>query len=430
MLGAPSSARVQARCTSIDGLAVAVLSAEGGRRAADPLFFIPGGPGQSGLAAFAQVAGAFELVRRHRDIVVVDPRGTGASEPLTCGTEVPDDLRSKGALEQLRACAAELGDKPRRINTANAVRDLDNVRRALGYDTIDVYAASYGTRVAQDLARSSPMVVRAMILDGVLAPESSIGGDQAVSAERALDAVWRRCQETADCAERYGDVRATALRLSGRLGQGEIGWHVDIRNPTSGDAQVIHLDRRLFEDTVRNALYQSELVALLPKLLYDADHGDVGGLARLAALLRDSLDEAVNPLVYLSVVCAEDVPFLRPSESGVLFRARFPELAEACKAWPVTPADAAMKTPVDTDVPMLLISGASDPVTPPSEADKVAAHAKRARKVVLADHGHIGVVRGCVPRLVADFLDAPEMLDVSCAARTAVLPLFNGANGP
>ena len=413
-LGGPStSARVQARCTSIDGLRVAVLAAEGGRLAADPLFFIPGGPGQSGFSAFAQVAGAFALVRRHRDIVVVEPRGVGASQPLVCSTPLPDDLGSPEALARLATCAAELGDARGLIHTRAAVGDLERVRRALGYAAINVYGASYGTRVALQLARTRPEVVRALVLDGVIAPETSLGTEQARATERAFEGVAKRAGMS---------LSVPAVR----------GGGVEVRHPVTGEPTRVVLDERTIADTLRMMLYQSELAALVPWVLEEARRGNPLPLATQAALARASLEDAVNPLVYLSVVCSEDVPFLAPDDHAGWFASRVEELVAACKTWPVTQADPALKQPVDTDVPMFLLSGAVDPVTPPVEAEKVAAHAKNARHLVLAEQGHIGVVRGCVPRLVAEFIDEPTAgnLDTSCAARTHALPFFSGPNGP
>ncbi len=412
--GSSSSARVQARCTSIDGLKVAVLHAEGGLRAPDPLFFIPGGPGQSAFAAFAQVAGAFALIRRHRDIVIVEPRGVGESEPLVCSAPLPDDLRSPDALSRLRTCAAELGDKPSFINTNAAVRDLEMVRGALGYGAINLYGASYGTRVALQVAKARPDLTRSLVLDGVIAPETSLGVDQAKATQQAFEAMAKRAGFTTPS---FSPPRAT----------------LEVRHPVSGEPTRIELDERLVQDTLRMMLYQSELTALIPRVLEEAASGNLVPLATQAMLARASVEEAVNPLVYLSVVCAEDIPFLRPGDdAGGPFASRITELVEACKSWPVARADMALKQSVETSAPMFLVSGAADPVTPPSEAEKVATHAKHARHLVLADQGHIGIVRGCVPRLVADFIDDPMAteLDTSCAARTSALPFFKGANGP
>ncbi|MEZ0314246.1 MAG: alpha/beta fold hydrolase [Myxococcota bacterium] len=411
---AAGSVRVQARCTDLDGLKVAVLRAEGGRRAADPVFFIPGGPGQSGFAAFAQVAGAFAPVRRHRDIVIIEPRGVGESQPLTCSTPLPDDLRAPDALSRLRTCAVELRDRPSFINTTAAVRDIEMVRGALGYQTINLYGASYGTRVALQVAKARPDFVRALVLDGVIAPETSLGVEQARATQRAFDAV----------AKRAGGFRPK-LALD--------GTRVAVRHPVTGEPTHVELDDRLLQDTLRMMLYQSELTALIPRVLAEAGRGNLVPLATQAALARASVEGAVNPLVYLSVVCAEDIPYLPPEHRDEgLFVSRVAELIEACKVWPVTKADAALKQPVVTDTPMFLLSGSADPVTPPSEAEKVAAHATHAHHLVLADQGHIGVVRGCVPRLVADFIDDPAAtdFDTSCAARTSALPLFDGPNGP
>src|ERR1700688_5097690 len=187
-------------------LSVAVVPALNRRAAAAPLFLLAGGPGQSATAMYTSYAGAFARVNRNHDIVLVDQRGTGKSAPLSC--DYPDDWQATSdpmpALRQATlACLSKYGDRVRFYTSGAAVADLAAVREALKVPAIDLYAASYGTRVAQLYMRRFPASVHAVILDGVTYPEQVIGPETPLDGQRALDLIVKRCGDSRDCAAAY-----------------------------------------------------------------------------------------------------------------------------------------------------------------------------------------------------------------------------------
>ncbi len=190
-------------------LFVAVVPALNRRARAEPLFLLAGGPGQAAADLYASYAGAFARANRNHDIVLVDQRGTGRSEPLVCS--YPDDwgdsAESIPALRRATAeCLAKYGDRVRFYTTSVAVRDLDRVRRALGYSAIDLYGSSYGTRVAELYMRRHPGETHAVVLDGVTYPEEAIGPDTPLDGERALELIVSRCQSAPDCSAAYPNL--------------------------------------------------------------------------------------------------------------------------------------------------------------------------------------------------------------------------------
>ncbi len=189
---APSSRcpldRADPQGSAID-LSVAVVAALNRRSTAAPLFLLAGGPGQSAIDLYASVAPAFARINRNHDIVMLDQRGTGRSSALRCA--YPDDWNETATeLPKIRQatadCLAKLGPGVRNYTSSVAVRDLDEVRRALGYGQIDLYGASYGTRMAELYMRRYPKSVHAVILDGVTDPVRPIGPDTPLDGERAL----------------------------------------------------------------------------------------------------------------------------------------------------------------------------------------------------------------------------------------------------
>src|SRR6266850_1294237 len=194
---------------SID-LRVAVVPALNRRSAAAPLFLLAGGPGQAATDLYASYAGAFARVNRNHDIVLVDQRGTGRSAPLKCA--YPDEWQSAPD-EMLRLrqatldCLGKFGPRVRFYTTSIAVADLDKVRAALGYERIDLYGSSYGTRVAELYLRRYPGRTHAVVLDGVTYPEQAIGPDTPSDGERALNLIVARCEGAHDCAAAYPALR-------------------------------------------------------------------------------------------------------------------------------------------------------------------------------------------------------------------------------
>jgi pimeloyl-ACP methyl ester carboxylesterase len=156
----------------------------------DPLFVLAGGPGLGATTFYTGVAAVFERIHRDRDIVLVDQRGTGASNALACpgalDPQTPDSVVA--VTQEARACLARLAAHAdvSQYTTSLAVRDLDAVRVALGYETINLYGGSYGTRVAQHYLRRYPAHTRTVILDGVVPPQMTLGASLALDAQDAL----------------------------------------------------------------------------------------------------------------------------------------------------------------------------------------------------------------------------------------------------
>ncbi len=138
-----------------------------------------------------------------------------------------------------------------------------------------------------------------------------------------------------------------------------------------------------------------------------------------------------------SVVCAEDLPVWPDPDPGSLAATflggrQLEVLRSICGFWPRGPVDADFHEPVASDVPVLLLSGQADPITPPAYAERVATHLDHALSLVLPDLGH-GMARvGCMPRLMNDFLSAREPLaiDTGCLDSVTAFPLFTSPLGP
>ena len=414
------------------------------RKAADPLFILAGGPGMGAQEMYPAVAAAFSRVGRDRDIILLDQRGTGTSTPLACALD-PDGalLRGKEATVEdidaaARDCLDELRAKHdvRQYTTSVAVRDLETVREALGAERINLYGISYGTRVAQHYLRRHPDRVRSVVLDGVVPPGLALGPAIATDAEAALARIFKRCTAQPACRSAFGDPTATYRSLLERLRT--TPREVRLPDPRTGEPRSLRFGHHHLAAVLRLSSYDASQAALLPVALHEAaTKENFTPLASSLLMLYGSMEGSIATGMHYSVVCSEDIPFV-----GAVDRARLAAtymgtemidtLQRVCASWPRGPVDADFREPLSTAVPVLLLSGADDPVTPPSYGEAALRGLADARHVVLADAGHGQLGAPCMDKVLRDFIDTaqPSKLDLKCLDKRSTAPFFTSLAGP
>jgi pimeloyl-ACP methyl ester carboxylesterase len=397
-------------------LSVAMLPANTLSPDADPLFMLAGGPGQS-AEALVPVAVALAGVRRTRDIVLIDPRGAGKSAPLKCAALAPRDPFDElidadlGATAAPR-CLAELRaagnvDVSRYI-TPETVADVDAVRAALGYERINLWGGSYGTRVAQEFVRRYPSRVRSMVLDGVAPPAMRITLDIWPAREAALADVLAACAEDAVCKRAYPNLNATLGEIKTALG---VSRRINITDPRTGVLREVPMTFDTVVGALHGFVYAPELASLIPPLLGRAQAGDFAPLMATAMLSAGDLEQTLNLALHYAVTCAEDAPRVTAGDrSRILATLRAPSLASrnlaACDGWPRPTLPEDFYAPLISAIPTLILSGGLDPVTPPADGEIVAKSLSNSRHVIAAGYGHIVTPHACAPRLIEKFIDA------------------------
>ncbi|HVN34311.1 MAG TPA: alpha/beta hydrolase [Casimicrobiaceae bacterium] len=408
-------------------LAIAVLPANTLNPRPDPLFILAGGPGQA-ASFLGPFAALLTGVRKDRDIVLVDQRGTGRSSPLECtafklddnaGTALDIDQVPKAA-----ACAKELaaaGVDAAQYTTAAWIADLDAVRNALGYAKINLWGGSYGTRAALEYLRAYPARVRSIVLDGVAPPSMKVAIDVWPTRERALTAVLDACARSAPCRAEHPALQATLDGI--REGLGPNGRDVTVTDPRTGAIETQHVTFDHVLAALEPLTYAPELSALLPEVIGSLSAGDYGPLFAGAMLVSGDLSEQLNSALHYSVTCTEDAPRITSEElAAALASVRSPSLAQqelaVCAVWPRGEPSADAAKPVVSDVPVLILSGELDPVTPPANGAEVARTLPASRHIVAHGYGHIVSPHACAPRLIAAFIDDPTFasLPASCVA--------------
>lgn len=421
-------------------LKIIVLPALKQQSAPVPLFILAGGPGQGAAELVDDLQERFRAIRTRRDIVLIDQRGTGKSNPLDCkpvpGTEAPD-LSSSAAIEQLRTCLDSYRSRAdvTQYTTANAVDDFDDVRDFLGYPTIDLYGVSYGTRAAMEYVRRHRDRTRAVILDGVAPPEMRIPLYAARDSERALDALLAGCRGDGRCNQRFPNLKLRLDALLARLDAHP--QHTRYLDPRTGLEKEIDVRRIAVAGPLATALYLPQTASLVPLMIEQAEQGNFTALFALKSAFAPATASIAQGL-YFSVMCSEDAPRIEPGavqrEAAGTFLG--PQLAELrlrpCEFWPRGVVNPAASAVTPSDVPALILSGEDDPITPPSWGQLVASRWTHARHVVVPGAAHGASQAGCVMKLMTQFLDdgSASQLDPSCVQNLKRPPFVLGPSGP
>ena len=425
-------------------LSIIVLPALELHPKSDPFFMLQGGPGDAPSFNARFYSRVFHSVRRTRDLVLVDLRGTGKSAPLTCpelarpasdGIFDPD-LLSVSAVRACRARLEKIADL-RLYTTEIAVDDLEEVRQALGYRAINLYGTSYGSRVAQVYMRRHPKSLRAVTMKGIVPASMAMPDTHARSGEEAWQSVVRRCRNDANCNRTFPTIDADFRRLLARLETA--APMLTLPAGTSRPAATIKVTRGLFAEAFRNVLYTPEGSAQAPKLVRQLLEGDDRGLTETALAGRTVLGgQRLAAGFFLSVTCTEDVPFLSKAADAMAAGTfggdyRLQQQRAACKEWVRGSISSAHRQPTTSNIPTLLLSGELDPVTPPSGADEVVRHLWRGRHVVIRNNGHpIGNAEKCIGAMIGQFLDrgSADGLDIGCASEISAPPFLLSGKEP
>ncbi len=421
-------------------LAIAWLPARN-EGAPDPVVFIAGGPGQSSLDSFPAIAPAFAELRKKRDIILVDQRGTGRSNKLICKdaegkSAVTDDqdYALTAAKDFAARCAASLAKSAdlRFYSTSDAIQDLDAVRAAIGAPQLNLMGVSYGTRVAQQYAARYPQRTRTLTIDGIVPNTLVLGNEHARNLERSLDSQFKRCALAPGCVEKLGNPRAQLDKVMAVLKTDPP--LVDYRDAITGEHKQERLTPGHLAMLARMFAYAPQAAGLLPLELNEAAQGRYEPLMALSKLLVSTIGGQIMHGMQLSVICTEDAAELKadPADADSLLGVdMITTLVAQCEAWPRGQRPAEFRKPLSGDTPVLILSGEFDPVTPPRYGEEVLRTLPKGRHLVVRGQGHNVLPVGCLPKLFARFVDTADAkgLDAKCLDTVPYAVPFTGFYG-
>jgi pimeloyl-ACP methyl ester carboxylesterase len=273
-----------------------------------------------------------------------------------------------------------------------------------------------------DYLRRHPQHVESAVLEGVAPPGIFIiPREFARGAQVALDRVIVDCAADHSCHAQFPALRAHVTALLHRFDRGPL--RIRIRNLSTKRLESVALSKEVFADRLRQAMYSQEGAALVPLVLERAYLGDAVPLGTLIQQVTQGL-VGVSTGLNLSVTCAEDVPFIteadiaRTSAGTFMGDARVRAQQRACAIWNVSPVPRAFVRPVRSNVPILMISGADDPASPPEFGRAALRYLPNARQIVIPHASH-EIDLPCADRLIVDFVrarSAKKLAAASCAA--------------
>ena len=415
-------------------LAFGIVRSQADDPAEDPVVYLSGGPGQSTLELVPQgFAQLYEPLTADRDLVLLDQRGTGLSEPsLACdeytdwaldsmGSDLPDEELEIQALDALEECRERLVDDGVEFddyNSAASAADLEDLRVALEYDEWNLYGISYGTRLAQQAMRDHPDGIRSVVLDSAYPADADLYAEMPGNAERAMQALFTTCAEEPACAAAYPDLGGTFTDLVARLDAAPAP--VTVVDAMSGERFEDDLDGDALVGFLFDSLYSTELVPHLPEIITAAAAGEYGSIGLLAGTQSAQLDlMAIGQ--QLAVQCNEEVPF--SSREDVTAAAADHPLVEGyftdgptsgtgmfdvCDSWDAGEASAEADEPLTSDIPTLLLTGDLDPITPPRWSEQIAEGLSDSVLVQFPFTGHGSLPsQPCAVSITSAFLDDP-----------------------
>ena len=390
-----------------------------------PIFDIDGGPGMADTKNVFFYANRGNPYRRHHDIVLVDVRGTGKSNGLYCTSfqarhTWSEKFEEMYPVDKVKECYAELSERAdlTQYTTTNVVKDFEEVRKWLGYEKIDLFSLSYGTRVAQVYLKLFPSSIDKCILWSPTSIDSRMPLYHARFAQQAFDKLVADCEHDSLCHASFPDFAKEFYALKDR------SPFTIYAADSAGHVQPYTVPWDEVETKIRELTYSPAGLRSIPSLVHQLYLGNFEPFLKLYSF-SPFTSTTFSEGFYLCVTCTEDVPFIRKEEIDSLTRGTFmgtyriDQQLEACAAWTKGKVSKDFLQPAHSNVPVLVFSGGFDPVTPTSMAKEIVSHLPNARLVVIPTMSHMfdGLSNiECFDNIALNFLDQPSnrKLNLSC----------------
>lgn len=410
-----------------------------GRKA---LFFFRGGPGLGGIETLTRNSTQFSALRLTHDLVFVDYRGTGLSNPLNCTPNgnllaVQPYLIHFTDSKLYQHCRAQMPPEVDldHYNTNNIVDDIETLRLALGYEKIDLHGNSYGSRVAQVYTRRHSRHVRSVVLDGPEDLTRPLGSSIATDSENSLRALVADCSRNHDCAKAYPNFSRNFEIFMQQLRLAPIV--ANVLNPVTQEPESASFSYDIVAGRLRSLLYDTKNASRIPHIIDTLSNGKMDPFLDSVVNFYRFVYGAPGQKPYLhvglyaSITCSEDSPFIDLStamhhaKNTMMGAERLRDNRKACDLWGVAAADPSFLDPVLTDIPTLILVGELDSITPPLNAHRIESHLKDAIVLIFSGQGH-NVDSPCALDAKVSLVKegSTAVVDTDCGVRGQRPPFF------
>ncbi len=401
-------------------------------RQPDPIFLIEGGPGISTVEHLSEseLLGLYRQLAGDREIVAVEERGVGQSNGLVCpepkSRKLQDDFDDLVTTARTCLPAVQSHAALDQYHSLNAIADLDAVRAALGFDKINLWSLSHGTREAILYAERYPQHLRSAVLEAPFSPDQHMPAGLAEREDEVLRGTFSDCAEDRDCSVHFPKLQQDYQQALAAFAHGPVP--VKIPDPYTKQETTIQFSRGRFAETIRDLLYFIPEANTIPSMLHAAASGDWKPLVSVSAHHR--IADAGFPFgMWMSYVCAEDLPYINPArehertKNTLLGNYRIDQQKAACAGWPAAHLPNGWDSLTGSKIPILFMVGSLDVITSPALARRMAAPFPNAKVVEVAHGTHLLAGQPgedeCVLRIESDFIrkGSAESLDTGCAAK-------------
>lgn len=410
-------------------LAYVVLKANASAPKKDPIVYLMGGPG--GAATITIGAWRNSPLRRDRDFVIFDQRGTGLSTPVcrdfgsVVYEMVSKDLTPAEEMDALllaaNACKVEMksvGHDQEGYNTTENVKDMEALRVHLGYKQWNLFGTSYGSTLALAYMREFPQNVRTSVMAALAPPQINFYADFSANFSRSLNMVFEACANDNSCLKKYPDFKTDFYEvLEGLKSDPFIAKY-------NGKPFVLNAQDMLM--LVQQYLYSKATIEQLPALIAAIKRGDSGPVNNAIASTGVTIN-VINVAMHWSFVAYYKFVDGKVKAATLDDLTRYPELnnpgpafftpsKELIESWHNFREDPVLSEPVSSSIPTFLANGAFDPITPPANAKETLKYLSNAFYAEFPTDGH-STFNPCYFGIIAEFLENPNQKPhLGCAA--------------
>ena len=400
----------------------------------DPLVYLTGGPGGTGLAAAVlRVQAGWNA---DRDVFFIDQRGSLKAQPLLACPEIDAFLQSAVSLAPTSAefaapsAAATQACHDRLVaagwdlsayNTTENAADVADLRVALGIPEWNLYGVSYGTDLALQILRDHPEGIRSVVLDSVVPPQLNLLDGFWPNAAVGYRALFDACAQDTACNSAFPELESQFHTLVDQLT--DQPRTVRVTDPSTGQDIDVVFDGYTLANLVVLASLSPGDISAVPSLVDNLAAGD-GTQAAAALLDARPLTGLTGYGLQFGVMCREQAPFTSPEQVQAEAKRALPDFPDAvlalvpqvptifqdCGIWNVPPADPAVQAQTRSDVPVLLLEGSLDAITPKNWAEAAASGLPNSRIMVFPGAAHDVLLWSpdCAVTIMRNFLNQPN----------------------